>query len=436
MRSEHLGGRVVLHGGDSRDVLKGLADASIDSVCTDPPYALVSIVKRYGKEDSHLHVAEHKDLSTIKAAQYNRLAGGFMGKQWDTGETAFAREFWGEVWRVLKPGGHVVAFSGTRTYHRLAIAIEEAGRWVEKDGKRIWLETNFEIRDQLAWCYGQGFPKSHDAAQSIEKLLTTGKSRRPDRDLGGLSRDRFSGSEEGTLIANTGGKLELTTPEARQWQGWGTALKPSWEPIVLARKPLTGTVAANVLEHGTGALNVDGCRVAYENAEDKPSPVFGGRKGEAHGSKYGHSDDYLSNVSDLGRWPANIVHDGDEEVALGGMPVRYFYSAKADKQDRIGSKHPTVKPVDLMQWLCRLVTPPGGTVLDPFAGSGSTGEAAWREGFRCVLIEREPEYQADIAERLRLADKGPLERRQRAIKQTADIGGLFANDNGASQIAA
>lgn len=156
MRSEFLGGRVVLHGGDSRDVLKGLADASIDSVVTDPPYALVSIVKRYGKEDSHLHVAEHKDLSTIKAAQYNRLAGGFMGKQWDTGGTAFAREFWGEVWRVLKPGGHVAAFSGTRTYHRLACAIEDAG---------------FEIRDQLAWAYGSGFPKSHNVGKQLQKEL-------------------------------------------------------------------------------------------------------------------------------------------------------------------------------------------------------------------------------------------------------------------------
>lgn len=447
MRSEHLDGRVVLHGGDSRDVLKGLADCSIDSVVTDPPYALVSIVKRFGGENAA--PANDNDV-------YSRSSSGFMGRTWDTGETAFAVEFWAEIMRVLKPGGHVVAFSGTRTYHRLAVAIEDAG---------------FEIRDQLAWVYGSGFPKSHDAAQSIEKLLTTGKSRRPDRDLGGLSRDRFSGSEEGTLIANTGGKVALTTPEARQWQGWGTALKPAWEPIVMARKPLGGTVAANILRWGAGALNIDGCRVEGDMGADRAD----GKPRRTDNTKYGKANETINPQSPLGRWPANIVHDGSDEVVAGfpdapgqqravgpqhgakdsvnvfgdygprddfqprgdsGSAARFFYSAKADKQDRIGSKHPTVKPVDLMQWLCRLVTPPGGTVLDPFAGSGSTGEAAWREGFQCVLIEREAEYQADIAERLRLADKGPLERRQRAIKQTADIGGLFANDNGASQIAA
>ncbi|WP_089177294.1 DNA methyltransferase [Bosea sp. AS-1] len=512
MRSEHLDGRVVLHGGDSREVLKGLADCSIDSVVTDPPYALVSIVKRFGGENAA--PANDNDV-------YARSSAGFMGKQWDTGETAFAVEFWAEIMRVLKPGGHVVAFSGTRTYHRLAVAIEDAG---------------FEIRDQLAWAYGSGFPKSHDVSKGIDKKANEtplfasirshirawrdergmtnkdlnaavgsatngcGMARHwtsengnqhsipskeqwrnlkavlgwPDCDLDAVYDTVKDGAERpvvrsqsGTLLAVAPGQdndrsattLAITAPAtdaARQWQGWGTALKPAWEPIVLARKPLTGTVAANVLEYKTGALNIDGCRVGDE-ARTNPSAgsndIYGQFKGAENSGRVA-----------TGRWPANIVHDGSDEVVRcfpeagggfgkrGGNPdstsygfaegtmqtvgfgdsgsaARFFYSAKADKQDRIGSKHPTVKPVDLMQWLCRLVTPPGGTVLDPFAGSGSTGEAAWREGFQCVLIEREPEYQADIAERLRLADKGPLERRQRAIKQTADIGGLFANDN-------
>lgn len=237
--------------------------------------------------------------------------------------------------------------------------------------------------------------------------------------------------------------------EVRELQSSGTALKPSWEPICLARKPLTGTVAENVLEHGTGALNIDGCRVVTEGG----TRAVG--KGKASAGVYGNGlNSTPTEKIDAGRWPANIVHDGSGEVvscfpeiktskatvtskpgsvygAGAGLPshtgtygfdetgsaARFFYTAKADKLDRIGSKHPTVKPVDLMQWLCRLVTPPGGLVLDPFAGSGSTGEAAWREGFRAILIEREEEYRADIAERLRLASAGPMERKARAIKQ-------------------
>lgn len=234
----------------------------------------------------------------------------------------------------------------------------------------------------------------------------------------------------------------------------------------MARKPLAGTVAANVLEHGTGALNIDGCRVGTD--EDRRRPSSGGDNGLSGTGTFKIRARAVEDQPETsGRWPANIVHDGSDEVVAAfpdsngggsisnrsspktqgiygamsgegerwtgyedsGSAARFFYSAKADKQDRIGSKHPTVKPVDLMQWLCRLVTPPGGTVLDPFAGSGSTGEAAWREGFQCVLIEREPEYQADIAERLRLANKGPLERKARAVKQTDGAGPLFGADN-------
>lgn len=348
----------VIHA-DSRDALKDLGEACVDSVVTDPPYALVSITKRWGPGCA----------PPAKEGVYARATSGFMGKQWDTGETAFDPAFWSEVLRVLKPGGHLIAFGGTRTYHRLVCAIEDGG---------------FEIRDQLAWLFGSGFPKSHNL------------------------------KEEG-------------------WQGWGTALKPAHEPICLARKPLVGTVAANVLEHGTGALNIDACRVegqpqAFHNGSARSGGIMGENK-PGRGYAPGNPD---------GRWPANVIHDGSPEVLEhfpettsgamtkevgqyagdgvtnflrgisgpsnqrgdSGSAARFFYTAKADATDRLQSKHPTVKPVDLMAYLIKLVTPPGGLVLDPFAGSGSTGMAAMREGFNAILIEREAEYVADIQRRL------------------------------------
>ncbi|OOO25632.1 site-specific DNA-methyltransferase [Agrobacterium sp. YIC 4121] len=387
-------GRVVLHQKDCRDVLRGLADNSIDSVVTDPPYALVSIQKRFGKPGS----APAKDV-------YGRGAAGFMGKQWDTGEVAFSEEFWAEVLRVLKPGGHVVAFSGTRTYHRMAVAIEDAG---------------FEIRDQLGWVYGSGFPKSHN--------------------------------------------------QHGDWEGWGTALKPAWEPIALARKPLTGTVAANLAEWGVGAINVDGCRV--ETDEKLGGGAYAAQSsGRAESSAWKDGSGFENGAAGdfqqpTGRWPANILHDGSDEV-LAAFPdapgqqravgpehgekesrgiyggfgtrdhfaprieldksaARFFYCAKASRADRDAgldhlpkkaggmvsntsgqhmtrrdegykpepraNTHPTVKPTTLMQWLCRLITPPGGIILDPFMGSGSTGKAAVLEGFQFIGCEREDEY--------------------------------------------
>lgn len=373
-----LAGRVTLHAGDCLDVLRSMSDGCVDSVVTDPPYALVSIGKRFGKAGS----------AAVKVPEggsgaYARASRGFMGKEWDTGERAFAVEFWSEVLRVLKPGGHVAAFGGTRTYHRLVCAIDDAG---------------FEIRDQLAWAYGAGFPKSHN--------------------------------------------------QSGDWKGWGTALKPAWEPICLARKPLIGTVAANVLAHGTGALNIDGCRVTWQSEADAAAAAtttaVGFAQSQANG-RLGQSPSIGKESRDgttaydpaaiRGRWPANIVHDGSGEVLAGlpadetGSAARFFYSAKADSDDRIGSKHPTVKPVDLMQWLVRLITPPGGTVLDPFAGTGTTGEAAWREGFSAVLIEREAEYRADVARRMTLCLAGPEERKRESIKAAGrvdmDAGPLF-----------
>lgn len=391
---EFLGGKVRLACGDSRDVLKDLPDASIDSVVTDPPYALVSIQKRFGKPGS----ASAKDV-------YGRGAAGFMGKQWDTGETAFAVEFWAEVLRVLKPGGHLLAFSGTRTYHRMVVAIEDAG---------------FEIRDQIGWVYGSGFPKSHDVSKAIDKKLGAKRSKvrhKPRAETSGTmsgSSDTRPWIEESRLK----GFHEVDGPEAAEWQGWGTALKPAWEPIVMARKPLIGTIAENVMEHATGAINVDGCRVGNDGgtiSDGEPN-----RLNEVYGDGMGGLK--AISVAGLGRWPANIIHDGSDEVESGfpsydgASAARYFYTAKADGDDRLGAKHPTVKPLDLMQYLCRLVTPPGGVVLDPFAGTGSTGEAAWREGFSCILIEREAEYQEYIRKRMHIAPQHSSARKLAAAK--------------------
>jgi DNA modification methylase len=420
-----LNGRVQLCCGDSLHFLRDQPDGRYDSVVTDPPYALVSITKRYGAENA-------------KASPdvYGRGNRGFMGKKWDTGETAFAVEFWQQVFRVLKPGGHVVAFGGTRTSHRLACAIEDAG---------------FEIRDQLQWLYGSGFPKSHDVSKGIDKASGAKGQKGSVVGKSGSIRNSMAGDF-------AGGEYHEYLPStdlAREWQGWGTALKPSCEPICLARKPLIGTVAQNVLQHGTGAINIDGCRVG---TDDKWSPSTHGASDSIGTFKTGIR---IVEQSALGRWPANILHDGSDEViaafpdtnpstigkprgaaagdgwgmtATGaeyddsGSAARFFYSAKADSDDRLGSKHPTVKPVDLMQWLVRLVTPKGGLVLDPFAGTGTTAEACFREGMRCMLVERETEYQADIRRRMALVLGGPEERRRAGIKAKnfpIDHGPLF-----------
>lgn len=288
----------------------------------------------------------------------NAMTGGGMVGHMRVYQT-WCEEWAHEVLRILKPGGHLLSFGGTRTYHRMAVAIEDAG---------------FEIRDQIGWLYGTGFPKSHNLSD--------------------------------------------------EWDGWGTALKPAWEPLVLARKPLIGTVAETVLAHGTGALNIDGCRVPTEErlgggAESITRSDQKGNEGwtrprmDCAESQQAHAARVRSNVKKaecLGRWPANVIHDGSDEVeeafATFGKASRFFYSAKASQSERDGSKHPTVKPVSLMRYLCRLVTPPGGTVLDPFAGTGSTGQAAVEEGFNAVLIEREAAYCKDIRRRLALYIEG------------------------------
>src|SRR6185312_6899295 len=230
---------------DCRDAIKSIANNSLDSCVTDPPYALVSIVKRFGSPDAA--PAKGNDA-------YMRASAGFMGKTWDTGETAMDPEFWSEVLRVLKPGAHLAAFGATRGYHRMACAIEDAG---------------FEIRDTLMWVYGTGFPKSHDVSKGIDKAAGV------EREVVGVNPNAvgrldnrgkaagFEGSYGEQAVPRVSIITAPATDAARQWEGWGTALKPAWEPICLARKPLSEkTVAANVLRWGTGAINVDGCRVA------------------------------------------------------------------------------------------------------------------------------------------------------------------------------
>lgn len=473
----HLSGRVVLHPGDCREVLRSIPDASIDSVVTDPPYALVSIGKRFGKPGAA--PAKHGSDGL-----YARAAAGFMGQSWDTGEVAFAAEFWAEVLRVLKPGGHLVAFSGTRTYHRMVVAIEDAGFEI-RDGLLDMLATDTHVTgflasldpeqgaafarviDEsgfgglLAWVYGSGFPKSHDVAKGIDRhngdeRPVIGRERLSNDIRGGGLLDAAHGGDRPAFERDV---TSAASAASAAWEGWGTALKPAWEPIVLARKPLDGTVAATVLEHGTGALNIDGCRIDGAKPDVRNIAFDAWRRCEGREDRQEPAQTYDASQ---GRWPANVIHDGSAEVVAafpsnagaaapvrgteasavtagiygdrariagafhgdGGSAARFFYSAKADAHDRVASKHPTVKPVDLMQWLCRLVTPPGGVVLDPFAGSGTTGEAAWREGFRAILIEREPAYCDDIRRRLRLAER-PAER-----AAVAKAKGVVAADHG------
>lgn len=441
-----LDGKVQMHCGDCLDVLATLEENSIDSCVTDPPYHLTSIVKRFGKEGSApVRSNLERDPNTIqdwgRTSPYQRAASGFMGKQWDGGDIAFRPEVWREVFRVLKPGSHLLAMGGDRTYHRLASAIEDAG---------------FEIRGTVAWIFGSGFPKNHDISKAIDRAAGA------ERELtktGQVKRNGYGGWDTGS--SDTRPRYDIpATPAARQWEGFGTALKPAMELICLARKPLSErTVAANVLKWGTGAINVDGCRV--ESNDGLVRPVIQRNDNEVYGKGLGAG----TQIEPNGRWPANVIHDGSAEVVEAfpesiarnggttngcapdsgygmratddcpiyrdsGSAARFFYSSKADADDRLGSRHPTIKPLDLMQYLVRLITPPKGTCLDPFAGTGTTGEAAFREGMRAVLIEREAEYQDDIRRRMKLCLSGPDERARESIKQRmkdkpVDNGPLF-----------
>jgi len=406
----------ILHG-NNLEVLPTLADNSVDSIVTDPPYEL-----------------------------------GFMGKGWDSSGIAYSVELWAECLRVLKPGGHLLSFGGTRKFHRVAVAIEDAG---------------FEIRDNIAWLYGSGFPKSLDVSKAIDKAA--GVEREQILATGGLHKNKNLNDDNWSKIGTEAmmDSNQPSTPEAQQWKGWGTALKPAHEPIIVARKPLEGTVAHNVLTHGTGALNIDGSRIESSDGQQvRPSAT----KSEGWGMGNG-TENWQSHTQ--GRWPANMILDEhtagllDEQSGLSkstnternnsarsnqsfgledknvtgghsdsGGASRFFYVAKASKRDRneglegledkANSKfaqdkwslenmsfgntapaknfHPTVKPTALMGYLVKLVTPPNGTVLDPFTGSGSTGKAAILNGFDFIGIEMTEDYLPIIKARLEHAE--------------------------------
>lgn len=394
---------ISIHHSDCVAWLQAYDGPLFDSCVTDPPYHLTSIVKRFGSKDA-------APAMVGATGAYARASKGFRGKEWDGGDVAFRPETWRAVYDKLKPGAHLIAFSGTRTYHRMACAIEDAG---------------FEIRDQLQWIYGSGFPKSHDVSKGIDKALGLENQREITHYKGQGPRSMFDG-----------GKPRPASLPASQWNGWGTALKPACEPICLARKPLSEkSIAANVLKHGTGAINIEATRIGTSGATSKLTSKLTSKSETSSVGKWLNAKS--GDPIDAGRWPANVLHDGSDEVLAGfpatdsvrsevtskpgavygngaGLPshsgvygfddsgsaARYFYSAKAGPLDRIGSKHPTIKPVDLMRWLVRLITPPGGHILEPFAGSGSTGIAALAEGFDCTMIDLEADHVADIERKL------------------------------------
>ncbi|WP_100811763.1 DNA methyltransferase [Microbacterium sp. BR1] len=410
--------------GMNMEILPTFADGTFDSIVTDPPYEL-----------------------------------GFMGKGWDSSGIAYDVDVWQECLRVLKPGGHLLAFGGSRTWHRMAVAIEDAG---------------FEMRDSIAWLYGSGFPKSMDVSKAIDKAAgaereVVGKRNRilnrepSDKWVKSNEESRIDRGESG-LTAGSGVWSDVTCPateEARQWEGWGTALKPAFEPIVVARKPFRGTVAANVLVYGTGALNIDATRIATDDKLGGGAESGAGLATKSDGwdrpwmkdadEVAAHAERVRANVAkaeSLGRWPTNVVLDDSQADALdeqtgvltsgklaahharapkdagilgshgaaegergygdSGGASRFFptfrYEAKAPTSERPnveGTVHATVKPLALMRWLVRLVTRPGGRVLDLYAGSGTTGEAALLEGMECDLIEAEADHLPLILARIR-----------------------------------
>ena len=457
---------MLLLNGDCIEQMQKLKDEGkqIDSVVTDPPYHLTSIVERYGKDGS----APAKD----KDGLYQRQSRGFMGKEWDGGDIAFRTDTWKLAYDLLKPGGYLLAFSASRNYHRMAVAIEDAG---------------FEIRDQIMWIYGSGFPKSLNIGKAIDKRL--GNER---EDLGvvkgmGKQNPEWNGTAQGRKENSFKPEYNETKGNS-EYEGWGTALKPAHEPIVMARKPLEGTNIDNVLKYGTGAINIDGCRIQSDDTGGERKITTRKSRDENNvwtdeNSGMKQEENHFADADPKGRYPANVIHDGSDVVqeifpqtsksvstkrtrkTIGsfGMPndstpeyddegtaARYFYCPKTSAEERNrglesftakpmawgnqakaelkrgnldfkgnqgdGSKHnkvamrlnthPTVKPQELMKYLCRLVTPKGGVVLDPFMGSGSTGMAAKDEGFDFIGIEKEKEY-FEIAE-ARIKVSSPL----------------------------
>jgi site-specific DNA-methyltransferase (adenine-specific) len=408
----------TVYNGDCLEVMDTIEKCSVDSIVTDPPYHLTSIVQRFGKEDS-----APAQFGTDGA--FARASKGFMGKEWDGGDIAFQANTWRKCYELLKPGGHLIAFSGSRTYHRMAVAIEDAG---------------FEIRDQCIWLYGSGFPKSHNIGKEVDKKMGN------EREI--VKTNNRIATSLGNDLNMDGGKANKDykyTQGNSEWEGWGTALKPAHEPMVLARKPLSEkSVADNVMQHRTGAINIDACRVQCGPDDDIVRPdrtdkqaynFFRGGNENVTNVRQSAGDPNMSEqeFNDRGRFPSNIMHNGDTVVEniFPDNSARYFYTAKTNQAERnfglhgfetkqtqgggggignyqndvnsasgkFGSEkapskntHPTVKPVELMRYLVRLVTPKGGVVLDPFMGSGSTGMGAREEDFNFIGIEKEEEY--------------------------------------------
>ena len=372
---------------DCMEGMKLLDDNSIDNIVTDPPYEL-----------------------------------GFMGKKWDNTGIAYNIELWKECLRILKPGGHLLAFGGTRTYHRMTCAIEDAG---------------FEIRDCIQWLYGSGFPKSMDISKAIDRKFAA--KREVIKTVKGMGKQNpeWNGTAKGRKENYYKPEYQLTapaTPEAKQWEGWGTALKPANEPIVVARKPISEkTIADNVLKWGTGGINIYGCRIPTDETITNHSRSTESSKSKG---KYGDSraqETHQTQGQKLGRFPANVILDEeagkmlDEQSGISkssgsgynfetsklhfndsGGASRFFYVAKASKKERgEGNNHPTVKPVSLIKYLVTLVTPPDGVCFDPFMGSGTTAIACINTGRNFIGFELDKHY-CDIAnERIRktLAEK-------------------------------
>lgn len=423
---------VTVHHGDSREVLDTLEAESVDSCVSDPPYALTSIVERFGSDTA----------APPAGGVYARAVSGFMGQTWDTGEVAFDPAFWRKVYRVLRPGAFVFAFGGSRTYGRLQVALEEAGFEVRdsildvvasdasalafmaslnEEQLRAFAKVAEDSRfgGLFAWLYGSGFPKNTDWAAIPGSKKNGGRKVRPE----------FIGTE-----------FE---------DGWGDALKPCFEPVVVARKPFKGPIHRNVLAHGTGGLNIGANRIGSDTITTAAKV-----KGESFtsvGEAQGFNGCEAS--THVGRYPGNVVLDGSDEVLAsfpetgpigavqgdepsspdfgaggyarkpsggsgGGSASRFYYTAKADAEDRLGMNHPTVKPTDLMRHFVSLATPPGGTVLDPFAGSGTTGIAAMGLGLNAILIEREAEYVEGIRRKIAWASG---EGRLTALEQARDL---------------
>lgn len=403
--------KIQLWHGDCVDVMKTFPAESIDSVVCDPPYGLEFMGKDWDKIGD---VRQPTDTNyPVSESGPHRRAKVRHSAAPSYGNSTNGMQDWHELWarealRILKPGGYLLAFGGSRTYHRLACAIEDAG---------------FEIRDQIMWIYGSGFPKSLNVSKAFDKSAGVEFRAEPASGVGFMKPD----SDDWNVTKNKLTRIGDQTDLARQWDGWGTALKPAHEPIVIARKPLIGTVARNVEKYGTGALNIDGCRVEHDEECRPMKSQLGGNK------VYGQSGRYepTTELKESGRWPANVIHDGSDEVvelfpqqksgtltpdmdvkestgwsggskadrvksvfkANSGSAARFFYCAKAAKKERGESnKHPTVKPLTLMKYLVRLVTPLGGIVLDPFTGSGTTLLAAADEGFHVIGIEQSEEY--------------------------------------------